>query len=448
METDVLLFVVGPGEPALVRAITASSGLRVARRCADVTELLAVAAVGRGALAVISASQVGIDREVVDQLRRFGLAVIGLAAGEDSARVGELGLDAVLETTAPPAALVAALLQLRGLSSSASSAAGSTADAQDDTTELPALSAPAPGTEAGTEAGAGVAGGRVITVWGTAGAPGRTTIAASLARLLAERGSTCLIDADTRAPALAPSLGIIEETSGIAAAARAAANGRLDETALDRAMLHVGRIAILTGLTRPDRWREVPGSALSVVLAKCSARFDWTIVDVSGGLPDDDGEAYGPTRDGAKEAALAAADVQVVVGAADPVGVWRLVEMLALAPRRSSTPQIVVVNKSRSAVSGPSPKNAVREALARFAGVGNAIVMADDRNNLDTALLRGVFLQDVAANSPVLAALLEIEAEIVGERARRGGRRTKRSLARVGAGEPAPAPSRVAAMPV
>lgn len=435
-----LLFVVGPGEPALVRAITASAGLRVARRCADVAELLAVAAVGRGALAVISASQVGIDREVVDQLRRYGLAVIGLAAGEDSARVGELGLDAVLETTAPPAALVAALLQLRGLTGSANNAVGSGADSQDDTRELPALGAPAPGAE--------VTGGRIVTVWGSAGAPGRTTIAASLARLLAERGSTCLIDADTRAPALAPSLGIIEDTSGIAAAARAAANGRLDETALDRATLQVGRIAILTGLTRPDRWREVPGSALSVVLAKCRARFDWTVVDVSGGLPDDDGEAYGPTRDGAKEAALAAADVQVVVGAADPVGVWRLVEMLALAPRSSSIPQIVVVNKLRSAVSGPSPKNAIREALTRFAGVGGAIVMADDRNNLDTALLKGVFLQDVAPTSPALAALHEIEAEIVGERSRRGGRRTKHILGRGGAAEPAPPPSRVAALPV
>lgn len=418
MDTPVLISVSGPTEPEIVRAITSAPGLTVARRCADITELLAVATTGRGALAVVSASHLGIDREVVDRLHRCGVGVVGIASPEDAGRVGALGCDAVVEGTGETGAVVEALQQLRARAPH-QPAPGEEAEQQDRgggrRREVPA--------EWDVSLGERPTG-TVVTVWGTTGSPGRTVVAANLARLLSEAGATCLVDADTRSPSVAQVLGLVEDSSGVAAAARAASNGRLDEVALDRAARGVGRLAVLTGLTRPDRWREVPASALSVVLARCRESFDWTVVDVAGGWEEPDADSLGLSRDGAREAALRDADVLVIVGAADPVGVWRLVELLSIRPRTSAR-ELVVVSKSRAGVAGPSPQHAVKEALARFAGVGDALVIPYDRAGMDTALLRGAFLPDAAPDSAALTTIRHLAAEITGEPVRGGGGRRR-----------------------
>nr|NLD41194.1 hypothetical protein [Actinomycetales bacterium] len=401
MDTPVLLCVTGPREPELVRAISGAPGLVVARRCADVTELLAVAATGRGALAVVSASHLGIDREVVDRLHRAGAGVLGISSPEDAGRVAALGCDAVVETGAPASAVVEALTRLRSLPDVAEPERGEASAAEGGPRRRESEEAPARG--------------KIVTVWGTTGSPGRTVIAANVARTLSESASACLVDADTRSPSLTQVLGLVEDSSGVAAAARAAANGRLDEVSLDRAARGVGRLAVLTGLTRPDRWREVPSSALSVVLDRCRDSYDWTVVDVTGGWEEDEGDGLGPARDGARETALREADVLVTVGAADPVGVWRLVELLSVRPRTSAR-DVVVVSKSRSGVTGPSPQHAVKEALSRFAGVGDAIVVPYDRQGFDTALLQGTFLADVAPDSAALAAIYQLTEAVTGGR--------------------------------
>ncbi|MDO5495917.1 MAG: hypothetical protein Q4G64_09400, partial [bacterium] len=395
MDTPVLLAVSGPAEPGIVRAVSTAAGLTVARRCADVTELLAVAATGRGALAVVSASHLGIDREVVERLHRAGVDVVGIASPEDVGRVGALGCDAVVESAAGAEAVVDALQRLR---SSASTRLG------EDEDEGQPQRNPRRRGKSGDEGAEERAGGQIVTVWGTTGSPGRTVVAANLARVLAESGTVCVVDADTRSPSLTQVLGIVEDSSGVAAASRAAANGRLDRIALDRAARSVGEVVVLTGLTRPDRWREVPASALTVVLGRCREAFDWTVVDVAGGWEDEPGDTFGLARDGAREAAVGEADVLVTVGAADPVGIWRLVELLSTRPRTTAR-DVVVVNKSRSGVTGPSPQHAVKEALARFAGVGDALVVPYDRAAMDTALLRGAFLPDVAPDSAALGAI-------------------------------------------
>lgn len=407
MDTPVLVAVVGPREPDIVRALSAAPGLLVERRCGDVTELLAVAAAGRGSLAVVSASHLGIDREVVDRLHRDGVAVLALASPEDTGRVGALGPDAVLESGAAPDEVVAALRQLAQR----------------------AVPPPPPSAEPSGEGEEGSDRGRLVAVWGTHGAPGRTALAASLASLLP--GRVLLVDADTRAPSLAQSLGIIEDTSGIAAACRAASNGRLDSTALARAARIMDGVAILTGLTRPDRWREVPASALDIVLDQARADFAWTVVDVAGGWEEDASDPFGPARDGAREAVLRAADVVLVVGAADPVGVWRLVELLSVKPRVPGR-EVVVVNRVRASVTGPQPQASVREALSRFAGVGEAILVPADGTLFDGALLRGEFPPRAGADSMVHGALAELCGAVTGEPVRRrtvrgsGGRPRRR----------------------
>ena len=69
--------------------------------------------------------------------------------------------------------------------------------------------------------------GMVIAVWGPTGAPGRTTVAVTLAVEAALLGvETLLVDADTYGGSVAQALGLLDEAPGLAAAARAANSGR------------------------------------------------------------------------------------------------------------------------------------------------------------------------------------------------------------------------------
>src|SRR5262249_54584000 len=83
--------------------------------------------------------------------------------------------------------------------------------------------------ETGIVGGTSTSAGRTIAVWGPAGAPGRTTVAVSLAAALARRGlRTTLVDADPYGGSVAQHLGVLDEVSGLLSAARLTADGALE----------------------------------------------------------------------------------------------------------------------------------------------------------------------------------------------------------------------------
>ena len=90
-------------------------------------------------------------------------------------------------------------------------------------------------------------------MWGPAGAPGRTTVAIGVADEAARLGvSTLLVDADPYGGTVAPTLGLPDETAGLAPASRDAAAGRLDSVRLaQRSRQLRPRLRMLTGLPRP-----------------------------------------------------------------------------------------------------------------------------------------------------------------------------------------------------
>src|SRR5690606_23007546 len=97
--------------------------------------------------------------------------------------------------------------------------------------------------------------GRVLAVWGPAGAPGRTSLAVALAAELAAAGRSVAVgDADTHAAAVAPALGLLDEAPGFAAACRLAPTGALPTAALPRGPVpHRSGFRRLTRLGRPSR---------------------------------------------------------------------------------------------------------------------------------------------------------------------------------------------------
>ena len=74
---------------------------------------------------------------------------------------------------------------------------------------------------------------------------------------------------------------------------------------------------------------------------------------------------------------------------------------------------------------GPSPRRRVIDALARFAGVSDPVLVPDDREAYDAALLLGRTLAEVAPDSPARRALQALAAELAGLPA--AGRRERAS---------------------
>jgi Flp pilus assembly protein, ATPase CpaE len=260
--------------------------------------------------------------------------------------------------------------------------------------------------------------GAVVAVWGPHGAPGRTSLAISLAGELAAVGHTvALADADTHAAAIAPSLGLLDEAPGFAAACRLASTGSLDNAELDRvASTHRDGFRVLTGIGRPARWPELTAERVAGVLDAVRGWAGITVVDVAASLEQDEelrSDVAAPRRNAATLEALRRADRVVAVGAADAIGLARLLrghsELLEhVAPEAVS----VVVTKVRASAVGLDPGGQVRATLERFGGFAPRQLVPWDPAAFDAALLSGRSLAGAAPRSPARAAIRKLAVDL------------------------------------
>lgn len=263
--------------------------------------------------------------------------------------------------------------------------------------------------------------GRVLAVWGTHGAPGRSTIATELAVELArERGRAGLVDADTHAPSLAAALGLAEDNPGIAAAARRAGAGALDPAELTRisAPLDSSAVEVLTGLNRPSRWPELSGERVHGVLTACRGWVDHVIVDTAASLERDEeivSDVEGPRRNAAALAALAEADAVVAVTSADPVSIARFLRANAeLRALVGAVPVYVVVNRLRGGALGIDARGQVRRTLSRYAGIDDVSFVPLDTRAVDAALLAGRPVGEASPRSQLSQAIRRLAKRVGG----------------------------------
>ncbi|NLJ55299.1 MAG: ParA family protein [Intrasporangiaceae bacterium] len=446
MSARLLVAVTSSLEAAFVTSVGASREVAVARRCADIPDLLAAAGAGIGTHAIVSADVPGLERDVVDQLHRLQTAVVGLVAEDDEAgerRLRQIGVSRVLPVGASLEEIERAITAAaprhgpRGAGPDGASGAGAGTDSTyigdsggdlDDRLDaalngdLEALRRPAAGTDSPVEESVDThRRGQVVAVWGPTGAPGRTTIAVNLAAELAGQGiPALLIDADTFGSSVAQVLGLLDDTPGLATAARAAEQGTLDAPGLIRRAPEVSAgLRVLTGLPRADRWPEVRDGAMEHILQIARLVCDVVVVDCGFSVESDEELTFdtaAPRRNATTLTTLEAADHLVLVGAGDPVGLQRIVRALGELAHVPSPPPTVVVNKVRTSAAGPRPAAAIRDVLERFSGIEELTIIPDDRDACDAAMLAGRSLVEHAPTSPARLGVAELARRILPER--------------------------------
>ncbi|GAB3578673.1 AAA family ATPase [Calidifontibacter terrae] len=406
MTIAVITGVTAAAEARLAALLGGSVELSLVRRCVDLAEVVAVCAAGHADVALVSADLPGLDRSSIQDVRRHGVALLGVHSDEaGERRLREWGVSDVLLDSVAGEELVAAVVR------AASSAPAALAQPVDST---PGLREPGDDQDQNTADDRG----RIIAIWGTGGAPGRSVVAANLAALLAAGGDdTLLLDADTYGASQAQLFGVLDEAPGVAAATRLAEAGRLDTISFAGvAPLVSPHLRILTGLPRADRWPELRAAALENVLSTARALHRHIVVDLAPPIETDEELSYdtlAPQRNMATRTVVEQADAVVVVAAADPIGLTRLVRSLEDLPGMTSVEPTIVVTKVGRAASGRGAESAVRDALARFAGV-DPLLVPDDRDALGAALLEGRTLHEHAPGSVALRAIATLARQLGG----------------------------------
>ncbi len=362
-------------EGALVGAVR-DAGWTIARHCVDAADVLGAATVEPDPIIVVSAGVQRVDPAVWAEICTAAKAVMVIRGQRDtpvprgSGVVREIPVEYAVEALPK---------------------------------ELDAVRAPGP---------PGGASGRVIAVWGTAGAPGRTTVAIGLAESWARRGlRVCLIDGDTYGPAIAHSLAVVEPTSGLLLACKHAEQGSLDQQSLVRALRSIRPgLDVLTGLDDSLRWPEVRPDSLVRVLDLCRALFDITVVDIHDCIEvtSDPITAMRGERNGIAREVLGAATGVVSVARPDPVGAARLVRAMAnLSSLDSGIVPLVVLNRLRRR----SDLDEVRRVLARVGSRASLEGIPED-GVVTRAAARGSLLGEMRGRSRARAGFQRLAQQV------------------------------------
>jgi MinD-like ATPase involved in chromosome partitioning or flagellar assembly len=385
----------------------------------DIADVMAAAASGQARAVLLAEDLPRLTSDAVAALHARRIAVLALVDPSDNGeptgaedRLSRMGIERILPADVSAEDLGRAITDAveSGPPATVSHFAGGFVPLSSETVANPERNGQEP---------YGQGAGRVIAVWGPTGAPGRSTVAVGLATELAARGvSTLLADADVYGGTVAQLLGMLDETSGLAAAARSAGGGSLDVAVLARQARQVGpHLLVLTGLSRADRWTELRPTAIESVWSTARDLAPCTVVDAGFCIESDEEISFdtlAPRRNGATLATLEEADEVIVVGTADPVGLTRLIralhELRAVVPSANTR---VVVNRVRSGSLGSSPADAVAEALSQYAGVQAAALLPFDQAACDAALSHGRSLVDAAKSSKLRKGMQQLAAGVI-----------------------------------
>lgn len=401
------------------RVVEAAPGADVAAVAEDMSSMIAAARAGLADVVLVGGFTAELSRSLVIDLRTAGAGLIGYAPAGDThlpALFGHVGLDGCLTSGDGPQAAAAMFREVaakaRIRNAARATGGGSPAGR---------------GTDRGHQ-------GRIVAVWGPAGAPGRSTIAAGLAGAFARRNTqTLLIDADTYGGAQAGALSLVGEARGLVAAARAAERGRWTPQHLAGCTQPVEpRLRVMTGVEGPERWSQVSAPAFEAIVESARETAQVCVLDCGFCLEDDPELSYdtsAPRRNAVTLSALAMADDIVVVGRDDVVGLDRLEVGLLELSQLHLRPTVVVINQMQGVAPGNDvcpgmghPSRAPRHDLAarrraemwaRLRAAYRVYECPADPHVVQEAYARGSTVTSVPGLSPLSMSMTALSRALV-----------------------------------
>lgn len=250
--------------------------------------------------------------------------------------------------------------------------------------------------------------GRLIVLWGPVGSPGRTTIAVNLAREI-PHGSVLVIDADTYGPSIGQYLNILDDVSGVLAAARAANQGRLERLS-EFAIAVSENQSVLTGIPRHDVWPSVRPAAWAEVLDFALKEFDFVLVDVGFCLEFDEAEGGLSQRNHMAVTALSKAELVLAIGGSDPVSLARLVRALDEVHQFCGDAEFEIVINAHHPQSGYSEREVMRTVKA-LTKRNPLSILPFDVAALQS-LAKGTTLADTAPHSRLRQGLVALASHL------------------------------------
>ncbi|MDO5742954.1 MAG: chromosome partitioning protein [Micrococcaceae bacterium] len=379
--------------------------LTVARSCTEVVEVIALCETGLADAVIMAGATEETETQDIDAMVERGVPVVVLC--DDAAQGRRLAAaGAYVAGTATTAAELGILLtRARTELGHRERGTGPAGSSEEATAE--------PGKQA-----------RVVVFWGPVGSPGRSLVALNYAVDCAlANAEVVLLDADTYGASQAVQLGLLDEAAGIAQLCRSVDTGRFDAAKLERICAQVviagARMRVATGLPRASRWPELRPTALRRAVLALQEGCDVIVIDVGAPLELDEDLTFdtaAPQRNGVTAAMLRIADEVYALGAADSIGVPRLIRALEeMHEVLGELPVKVLFNKVSVANAGASPRHALAETWERFGpGIPVCGYLPSDPAAVEAALLAGSALAEIAPHSELRVAI----AALAGHRVR------------------------------
>ena len=224
----------------------------------------------------------------------------------------------------------------------------------------------------------------VLAVWGTAGAPGATTLAIGLSLALAKSRPALLIDADFLAPSVGELLGIPNDTPGLLGALRVARNDNPpweSMRACAAPAAHNASLQVLSG-TRPGSLGRLEAAGVSTLIDSAVSSGVAVVVDLKCALGDSE-----PTPEkAATEAILRKAQHLLWVGMGSDLGVSRLVREWTLLKELTEVVEQRVLLRASAGSSESSFKES-STAVWGFTGCADISVLPTRKDLSDTSVL-------------------------------------------------------------
>lgn len=324
--------------------------LKIKRRCIDSVDLMAAIHLGLANKIVISVDFPNLNLALITNARKLGCDIYGIYLQDDIDSIEKIqSLEVKNNFVINQTDVTKSLKSLISLLTSITDV-DKFSDELEKYTNTPGL----------------------ISVWGTNGSPGRTSVAINIGFNLAKKNSaTLLIDLDAVAPSIASALGLVSEVPGISSVVHDALKGRLNQDSIEKNVIEVSKgLHVLTGISNPKRWPELRSEGLLQVLKHCSQIYPNIVCDLSAVLPETTDSSFNDVdifkRFDHIPKVMEISSRVIFVLSATPLSLIRASESLEILKEISKAEPLIVLNKVNNINLGEKYEDTAGVILGRW----------------------------------------------------------------------------------